>query len=217
MQARRFQPVHQAARTAMELLCPTGLACLCCGSPSYGQLLCSACRQEADLLRLLCPGAQDGYVWKYDGCIRTLIHNLKDQCIEDCALVLAQGIAECVAQMRLPPDTLLTWVTMPEARRRQRGIDHGRILCESVAGLTGLPVRQIFTRVGDCNSQRELSAAERLRNLNRTFVSLRSDRPVLLIDDVETTGATAAACRNAALRAGTPWAGHVTAARVLSL
>lgn len=208
-------PFRRAVVAAMGLLFPSGLVCLCCGNPSDGMLMCPDCQQEAGALLRLHTDGNTGFAWQYDGCIRTMILQMKDHCQEDCVPVLASGIAECIRQMTLPAGTVLTWVTMPEKRRQQRGIDHGRLLCEAVSGLTGLPARQVFTRVGRFNIQRSLSARERLHNLDRTFICQHTQQPILLIDDVMTTGSTVTACRNAALRAGTPWAGHVTAARVL--
>lgn len=113
----------------------------------------------------------------------------------DCAKLLAEGMAERVLDMQLPPDTVLTWVTMPAGRLRERGIDHGRLLCEELSQRTGLRVRRLLCRSRGGHTQRGLTKEQRQRNLAGRFsCDVEIDTPVLLIDDVLTTGATVQTC-----------------------
>lgn len=195
-----------------ELVWPRGVVCLCCGGRSFGQPLCRECREMLDAL----PARErpDGVVsaWEHTGVARQLVIGLKHRCMADCARVLAEGIVARMDGMQLPSDTLLTWVTMPGDRLRERGIDHGRVLCEAVAARTGLPCRQTMMRVGKIGTQQGLNAQERLQNLRGT---IRGAGPlkgtVILIDDVVTTGATAQACRAALLSCGAQHVVTITA------
>jgi hypothetical protein len=133
----------------------------------------------------------------------------------DAAAVLAQAMAEEIRGMNLPADTVMTWVTMPVQRFRERGIDHGRELCAAVSKLCGIPMRQLLTRQGRFKTQRGLHQDERMKNLNGTFVCTEElNVPVLLVDDVTTTGATVSVCAEALLAAGAPLVEVITATRV---
>ncbi len=185
------------------LFYPSGMQCLCCRFASGGALLCPACQLELEALRLPAEPRWTGSVWRYDGCARALVIGLKYSNTADCAAVLAEGMAQSVRAMHLPQDTVLTWVTMPEQRLRERGIDHGRLLCEALSERTGFPVRPLLSRTAHVHTQRGLNRAERLRNLSDTICCDEAVHgPVLLVDDVLTTGATAETCRRVLLDAG---------------
>ncbi|MBQ8202497.1 MAG: ComF family protein [Clostridia bacterium] len=203
-------------RAVERLIWPRGLQCLCCGMNSGGALLCSECKEELDSLQLQRQEPDGCAVWRYAGCARTLVTELKLGCIGACAEVLAKEMAAFVLQMQLPEDVRLTWVTMTDKRRRERGIDHGRILCRLVAEKTGLPYEQLLIRTGKVHTQRGLSRTERLNNLDGTFrCSRRIQGTVLLIDDVITTGATARICTQALLKAGAARVMVLSATRVV--
>ena len=108
-----------------------------------------------------------------------------------------------------PPDTVVTWVTMPENRRRERMIDHGHLLAEAAARQLGFPCRQLLIRRETRQkNQASLGRDARQENLKNAFLPLEKITfPVLLVDDVLTTGTTARRCAEA-LRAG--GAGTVT-------
>ena len=116
--------------------------------------------------------------------------------------------------MDLPPDTIVTSVAMPVKRIRQRGFDHGRVLAEMVAQRLDLPYKALLVREPGGHTQRGLGREQRLRNLSGRFTGVgQTGNPVLLIDDVLTTGATAAVCTRALLDAGSGPVRVIAAAR----
>ena len=147
---------------------------------------------------------------------KQLVVLLKDQCAADAALVLAKEMVDAINSMKLSEDTVLTWVTMPEIRRIKRGIDHGRTLCEAVAQLTGLTVRQLLIRSKNGHTQRGLSREARLKNIADSIrCEVAINTPVILIDDVLTTGATISVCSEALRNAGATKVMAVTATKVV--
>lgn len=158
-----------------------------------------------------------GSAFCYDGVARELIHLLKYECTADAAAVLAEGMADTLAGMQLPPDTVMTWVTMPDIRRRTRGIDHGRALCEALSEKTGMAAQRMLKRIGRPHTQRGLDKETRLKNVRDTFAcDTAPGRTVLIVDDVMTTGATAEACEEALRKAGAEQVYVLTAARVMT-
>lgn len=206
-------------RKLEDMLWPRGVKCLCCDDLSGGALLCPTCADALKAMRL--APSERGYgqhrsVYRYDGAAKQLVLLLKEQCAADAALALADGLSAAVRDMELPPDTVMTWVSMPELRRTKRGIDHGRTLCEAVAAQTGHEVRQLLERTRNVHTQRGLDREARLQNLSATFACrARIDHAVLLIDDVMTTGATAEQCSVILREAGAPQVFVLTATKVL--
>ena len=202
-----------------EILWPRGTACLCCPELSYGEPLCPDCQKALTAMRLQGDDAGDETVrsvYRYDGVAKQLVRLLKEQCLEDAAHVLALDMADVMSAMALPEETVLTWVTMPEKRRKVRGIDHGRTLCEAVAHRTGRPVRQLLIRQGNGHTQRGLSREKRLQNIAGSIrCETKVDVPVLIIDDVLTTGATVSACAEALRAAGAPKVYALTATKAM--
>ncbi|MEQ8844047.1 MAG: hypothetical protein RIB58_04260 [Phycisphaerales bacterium] len=77
-------------------------------------------------------------------------------------------------------------------RRMARGIDHALVLARGVSCETGAPVRRLLQRTHR-PSQRGLSPAQRTSNVAGSFSVRRgapTGGPIILIDDVMTTGAT---------------------------
>lgn len=221
----------------LDLLFPSGAACLHCGRLSHGELLCPACREGLQNARLTntCPrcGAPldaddpcgfcaEGWTlparsaWVHRGIPAHLIHVLKDGGVADAAAAMAPHLAEAAADLTLPEGTVVTWVPMPDKRRRERGIDHARLLAEQTAVRLHLPCRALLTRVGEQRTQRGLDRESRQTNVRDAFMAA-GDMPasVLLIDDVLTTGATVLACADALQRGGAAHVAVLTAVRTV--
>lgn len=98
-------------------------------------------------------------------------------------------------------------VPVPVHWLRRRRFNHAELLAEPVARALEAPLApRALRRTGWSMRQAALGAAERKRNVERAFRCRQrrrvSGRRVVLVDDVFTTGATAAACSRALLEAG---------------
>lgn len=198
-----------------DAIWPQKVGCLLCDEFSRGEWLCPACAGELERLRLSRQTGDVRSAYIYIGCARRLIHALKYDALYPAAEVMADAMAETVREMDLPEDAVLTWVPTTRTRRLSRGGDHGRALCQAVANRTGLPMRQLLIRTRSARTQRGLNAQERQTNLRGAFGCREEIRvPVVIVDDVHTTGATLRACTEALREAGVPAVYAVTATRV---
>ena len=205
----------------INLLFPRAAGCLVCGDPrraeeKYG--LCPECRQALVSLRLrenVCPrcmhplnekgrcpfcaagqlqGLSAGYgAYRYGGAARQLIRALKFGYQDEAAAALAAGMAQCFPAHQY--DALVP-VPLYRTRRRERGANQARILCDGISARTGLPVLEALRRIRSTKAQTKLSGRERQRNVAGAFALTREVKGLrlLVVDDVRTTGATARAC-----------------------
>ena len=118
---------------------------------------------------------------------------LPEKCLAD---ELADLLLPVPPHIIFPPETVVTWVPMPETRRRERCIDHGKVLAEAVATRLNLTCRPLLFRLNaNDKTQASLGRQAREANLSRAFAaSEKIAFPVLLVDDVLTTGTTARRC-----------------------
>ncbi len=133
---------------------------------------------------------------------------------------LAKPLAEYLAAA-LPRDQRFDIVVpMPLhwRRRWQRGFNQSELLARATARRSGIRMVNAVRRVRATQSQAGLSNAQRRDNVSGAFRVKDSGRVrglrVLLIDDVMTTGATAAACAQALKRAGVKSVSLLALARV---
>jgi ComF family protein len=106
-------------------------------------------------------------------------------------------------------------------KRWQRGFNQAELLAREIGRRTKTPVKNVLRRVRNTASQAGLTSSKRRKNVSGAFqtsrrpktgVALQGSR-VLLIDDVMTTGATAASCARALKRAGASQVTLLTLAR----
>jgi predicted amidophosphoribosyltransferase len=148
----------------------------------------------SDVTRGLAP-------WAYEGGPRALVLALKLRGLKDAATPLVDAMVRCARLAGLDPD-LVTWVPARGRDKAARGFDHAEVLATGVAQRLGVPAAGVLARRGSQLDQVGLDRTGRLRNLARAFAATTGvPRVVLLVDDVVTTGATAASCA-AALKTG---------------
>lgn len=208
-QLREVSRVPVCAR-CLDSVEPFSADCMCVrcrtpflnGRPLDSEGVCALCREGL-------TGYDAAYSFgSYDGNLRLLIHVFKYQGVSTLAAPLGKLLARA-----LPLDKRFDAVVpMPMHwwRRWRRGFNQAEPLAAIVASRIGVPAIAPVPRLWG-RRQSGLTLAARRRGAASTFGaapkgSLEGKR-LLLVDDVLTTGATAAACARALKRAG---ASHVS-------
>jgi predicted amidophosphoribosyltransferase len=174
-----------------------------------------------------CPPAVIGHArspFLYEGPVRAALMRLKFSGLSLVAEAFAPWMVEALA--RGPPaggqigqgdSFILTWVPLGPRRRRQRGYDQAEVLALAVGAATGWPVRELLRREVETAPQARRAGPARRRALEGAFAALGPvghDR-LILVDDVLTSGATAAECAGVLRAAGAGDVVVLTAARSL--
>jgi ComF family protein len=200
---------------------PVCARCLCDPQPLMAEYFCVTCRTpflnhfpldesgRCPLCRLGLTGFDAVYSYgSYEGSLRKLIHLFK----YDKIYSLARPLAGFLARVLPREERFDVIVPMPLHWRRQweRGFNQSELLAGVIAKKWGVPIQRAVRRVKSTAPQAGLTNAKRRANVGAAFAVKRnvrlSDARVLLVDDVLTTGATAAACARVLKRAG---AAHV--------
>jgi competence protein ComFC len=116
----------------------------------------------------------------------------------------------------------VTPVPLHWRRQWQRGFNQAELLAREIARRSGIPVVNALRRVRATLTQAGLSNTGRRTNVTKAFECRRGTRwarriegkRILLIDDVMTTGSTAASCALALKRVGAARVALLTVARV---
>jgi predicted amidophosphoribosyltransferase len=187
----------------------------CAGCSSRGSWLCRRC--ETRLPRPVATAPPAGVAaavaaFEYSGAARALVLALKLRSRRGAAEPLADAMCAAVRRRGLRGSTL-TWVPGRPADVRVRGFDHAEVLGVRVAGLLGLPVAGLLTRVRPAADQSGLGADARRANLRGAFGAGPSPPSIVLVDDLITTGATATECARALRGAGAEAVELLTACR----
>lgn len=147
----------------------------------------------------------------YDEAARRLVHAWKERGLRRLAAEAAQLVAE---RLPAPEVEALTFVPADRGRRLERGHNPAERLALELAVLWALPCLSLLERKRG-GRQRGSSAAER-RTVRGAFRATgASPRKVAVIDDVYTTGATAAAAASALRAAGARRVEAIAFARAL--
>lgn len=176
--------------------------CRTCGAPSIDEI-CHQCIEEPP------PFEIARAVGMYQGVLREAIHAFKYEGKTAVADELAEMMIEFAsARERLMRDVdIVLPVPIHRSRERSRGFNQAELLAARIADALGLPMlRGVLIRARKTRSQVELSPTERRTNVRGAFQVTRpeliANRIVLLVDDVLTTGSTAAEAANTLLAAG---------------
>ncbi len=179
--------------------------CVRCGAPEEVDVpRCAACPPE--LARARAP-------FLFQGPVRTAVHRMK--------FARWRGVADALglamASVWDGEADAVTWVPLSKRRLAERGFDQARALAEVSGRALGLPVVSLLARTGDTAPQARREVRSRRLAMAGLFVTAGRPPPrVLLVDDVLTTGATAAACARALRESGSLAVSLLSAARAIS-
>ena len=193
-----------------------GILCSSCGEKLFsghvagdGAPLCGICRRAAPpFRRAVSYGA-------YAGPLRELVHLLKYHQIKSAAGFLGRLLMQALASIELPDRLIVVPVPLWKSKRRTRGFNQAEEIARELiknfhpsrrgAASIQLDTTSLFRR-RETASQTGLTRHQRRANVRGAFAVTRpkalQGRTILLVDDVMTTGTTAAECSRVLLRAG---------------
>ncbi len=179
--------------------------CPRCALPGIAGLACGGCQREPPPFAACVAVADYGFPWD------RLITRFKFQQQPELATLLAQALCEAVLRQpaAVPPAQRVLPVPLSPTRLAERGYNQAWELARRVAAGLGLPAEAGWLlRLRDTPHQVGLSRAERERNLRDAMwlapaaAAAVAGLHLALVDDVLTTGVTAAAASRALLAAG---------------
>ena len=213
---------HEVIHSIIDFLFPP--ACpLCGGALSNNDVVCPGCKEAVTLNSLkYSPSPQTianvdnvSILLPYDTHCRKLIHSLKYHGMPSVGLFLGELMGRKVVRQFTPPEnTLLVPVPLHPSKLRERGYNQSERLAGGFVSFTEHTIEEnIIVRTRATPTQTALDIEGRNRNVLGAFryngkQSLKG-RPVVIIDDVLTTGSTVSECARALKEGG---AGTVTVA-----
>jgi len=156
----------------------------------------------------------------YTGVLRDALHALKFGGKRALARPLAALMLEQGGAFLGPDVDALVPVPLALGRERERGFNQATLLARHLAAVSGLPVESRWlSRRRSTRPQTELTASERRTNVARAFSASprAAGAHIVLVDDIVTTGATAAECARTLRAAGARTVGVLAVARVLTV
>ena len=201
----------------LDLIYPRRAVCMGCGSclGCDRDDLCEDCRAQLarnwvgvrtmDKKRMLDGAA---FAHSYAGPAGGMVRRLKYHGVWVLAEEMGADVARAAAMLRLKDVRYVTAVPMHPRRLRLRGRNHAELIAREVAARMNVPYAELLMRTRNAPQQARLGGRARRNNLKGGF-ALRPEwrdavagAEVLLIDDVFTTGATAAGCADPLRAAG---------------
>jgi ComF family protein len=156
--------------------------------------------------RLPLSGATAQFYFTKESLMQHLMHQFKYKGNKDLGLQLGRIMGEQILKSgRFPVDALIPLPLFP-AKQRRRGYNQATVLCEGMAAAMHIPVLdKVITRPQHTETQTKKGRIERWKNMEGKFILADTDaisnKHLLLVDDVVTTGATFEACGNELLKA----------------
>ncbi len=208
----------------------SGGFCAICGERLFSSYALSALESEprCGLCRRIEPTFACAVAYgSYEGGLRELIHLLKYGGVRPAANVLGRMLAEAIAGLELDPlaDSIAVIpVPLYRAKLRDREFNQAETIARAAmkfspasSGLRLCP--GVLERKRETASQTGLTRHQRRENVRGAFAvahpEIIKSRPVLVVDDVYTTGATVSECARVLRRAGATKVWVATVARTM--
>lgn len=196
---------------------------------SAANALCLDCQRQIQRCQLPAPsqfqpGSPSIFAWgTYGGSLKRAIAALKFDGHPHLARPLAHWLAQTwLASDRTAPPLTVVPIPIHPSKRQQRGFNQAELLAEGFCERTRLPLAPHgLERLRATDAQFGLSATQRSHNLagafglGPSFLKRRPAGPVLLLDDIYTTGATVNTAAQTLRRHGISVYGVVVVARAM--
>lgn len=172
--------------------CNSSKECVKMCSKCYSELTFSDLVPNRDLIGITVYSA--GVYEKY---IQKMIRGIKYHKQKELAFYMAKFMWEYFKDIQLKynlPDFEVIPTPLHKTREKKRGYNHMLLVAEEFCKLSGFKLNtDLIKRTKATKPQYKLSRAEKMKNLENAFSvdkSMYSGMPLLLIDDICTSGAT---------------------------
>ncbi len=125
----------------------------------------------------------------YEAEVSNIILAWKDHAAAHLTNPLARSLASVVSKSGFDPSILAPVPSAPGAVRK-RGFDHTANLAKATSKLLGWRTQRLLSHRGAATDQVGLTVDQRLHNAKGRYFAAIGVEPVILVDDVVTTGAT---------------------------
>lgn len=196
----------------------TGLCCMLCGQslpgdPSDDDAICDGCMSTGR------PWRRAFATLHYSGTGKRIVMGLKHGDRTELAGPVANWMAQSIG--KIESDTIIVPVPLHWRRYLKRRFNQSALIARNLAKLCGATYAPFALQRGtytpSLDGKTKSDRFETVRDaidLNPKYTSLLSDRPVLLVDDVMTSGATLTACTLACQEADARFVDVAVIARV---
>ena len=172
--------------------------CYFCGKSKQSLKMCSECYEElcfSDIrANRIINGVDIFSCGFYEKNLQKLIRGLKYHKQRELAYYLAKFMYEYFVQLGLDKDFQVIPVPLHKNRIKKRKYNHMELVAEEFCKLSGFTTNfELIKRVKDTKPQYKLSRQERMKNLADAFVVDKEKDlglPILILDDICTTGST---------------------------
>lgn len=174
--------------------------CYFCGNSKHSLKMCPKCYEKLEFsdtkANRIIDGSDIYCAGVYTKELQKLIRGLKYHRQKELAYYLAKFMYEyfCRLEYLKEKDFVIIPTPMHPNRVKKRKYNHMDLVCEEFSKLSGFECRfDLIKRVKDTKPQYKLSRKERLKNLSEAFEVDKNAlpaKPVLILDDICTTGST---------------------------
>ena len=172
--------------------------CYFCHSSKHSVKMCPNCYETLMFSDFIANRIIDGIdvfsAGIYEKNLQKLIRGLKFHRQKELAFYLAKFMWEYFEQLNIEGTFQVVPVPLHKNRMKKRGYNHMELVAEEFCKLSGfIPNMNLIKRIKDTKPQYKLSRVQRLQNLSGAFEVDKTqllDLPVLILDDICTTGST---------------------------
>ncbi len=174
--------------------------CYFCGRSKYSEKMCPTCYEKLEFadrrVNRIAGGVNIYCAGVYTKELQKLIRGLKYHRQKELAYYQAKFMYDyfCTIDELKGRDFELIPVPLHPNRTKKRKYNHMELVCEEFSKLSGFECNfELIKRVKDTKPQYKLTRIQRMKNLEGAFAVDKEkshNKPLLLMDDICTTGST---------------------------
>ncbi len=170
--------------------------CYFCGSSKNSLKMCPQCYEKLQFSSIsanrIILGVNIFACGYYKDIMQKLIRGVKYHNQKDLAFYQAKFMWEYWQKLNIKEIYTVVPVPLSDKRKKKRKYNHMELVAEEFCKLSGFNCDfEIIKRIKDTKPQYNLKRKERMENLKNAFEVLKvSDKPILIIDDICTSGST---------------------------